>query len=86
MSSGVATFFASGSVQPPEGSRSFEDDVALLAGLEHSIEMRLVATVTTGLLTRMAADDSEKVPARPALETSLFGRDVARNLGNGHCT
>jgi hypothetical protein len=78
MSSGVSTFSASGSApgpqQAPEQTRSFEDDIAQLAGLGQSMEMRLVATVTARLHHRLAADEPDTVPARPALETSLFGR------------
>jgi hypothetical protein len=74
MSSGVATFTASGSMQPPERTRSFEGDIVLLAGLGQSMEMRLVATVTARLLQRIEADEPETGTARPALESSLFGR------------
>ncbi len=74
MSSGLTTRAHAGSPEPPDQTRSFEDDILLLAGFERSMEMRLVATVTARLLDRIGADDSVTGPTRPALETSLFGR------------
>ena len=49
-----------------------EDDLALLSGLGHELNLRLVATVTAMLLDRL--DGPHRFSAQPALEASLFGR------------
>lgn len=51
---------------------SYEDDIALLAGLGHELTLRFVATVTAVLLD--PPDRADRLSARPALEASLLGR------------
>ena len=63
---------AGGSPRGEHPPSTIEEDVVILAGLGPEMTLRLVATVTAVLLDRI--EDPDDSDARPALETSLFGR------------